>query len=347
LTDLTTADANGGGVGSGVADDLTPGGVVAISADARRVYFVAGGALVDGATAGAPNLYLWQEDGGLRLIAKLDGRPHPAGSFSGMADGAVWSFDRANGSGPRFRDARTTADGRLLLFRSRMDLTDQGTGDSYQLYLYDVAQDDLTCVSCATSVGGTRTDTELKRRAPANLAPGWLTRNLSRDGRRVFFDTADPLVADDSNGRVDVYEWEAGVTRLISSGSGSADSFFLDASEDGDHVFFTTRRRLACVDTDDLVDVYDAQLGGSALPCAAPPSCSGSDCPESTSAAPTFLAPATSSFRGRGNEPPARRNARKCRRGFVVKRVRRTRRCVKRTPAPRSRKRSRPRRGPR
>jgi hypothetical protein len=68
-----------------------------------------------------------------------------------------------------------------------------------------------------------------------------------------------------------VYEWEAygegscasiaqdgGCLYLISSGTSSEQSYFGDASANGNDVFFFTRQALAPTDDDDLVDVYDA-----------------------------------------------------------------------------------------
>ena len=40
-------------------------------------------------------------------------------------------------------------------------------------------------------------------------------RGMSRDGKRVFFDTANALVPSDSNGQRDVYMWEDGKVQLI------------------------------------------------------------------------------------------------------------------------------------
>jgi hypothetical protein len=70
--------------------------------------------------------------------------------------------------------------------------------------------------------------------------------NLSEDGRRLFFQSRDPLVAQDTNGRQDVYEWEAdgegscaqavGCVLPVSDVSGEDDSFFMDASPNGNDV---------------------------------------------------------------------------------------------------------------
>jgi len=97
---------------------------------------------------------------------------------------------------------------------------------------------------------------------------------MSADGVRVFFDTPDPLVPQDINGKRDVYEWEeqgvgscpvghtGGCVYLVSSGAGPSESFFVDNSESGSDVFFATADELVPGDTDHGYDIYDARVGG-------------------------------------------------------------------------------------
>ena len=109
-------------------------------------------------------------------------------------------------------------------------------------------------------------------------------RYLSNEGR-LFFNSADALVPEDANGTQDVYEYEppgigncseasetysprsGGCVSLISSGSSTQESAFLDASESGNDVFFLTSARLSPIDTDDARDVYDAHVCTGAEPC--------------------------------------------------------------------------------
>jgi hypothetical protein len=141
----------------------------------------------------------------------------------------------------------------------------------------------------------------------AGLVPGWTTATKevslyqSRyldDSGRLFFDSPVALVPGDRNGTWDVYEWEpaaigrcsaslagpmaiyrgedvggegpAGCVGLISSGSSSEESAFLDASGSGDDVFFLTAAKLAAPDRDSALDVYDAHVCTSASPCLSP-----------------------------------------------------------------------------
>jgi hypothetical protein len=130
--------------------------------------------------------------------------------------------------------------------------------------------------------------------------------NYLSDSGRLFFDTPDALVPQDTNGREDVYEYEpqgvprgklecttasatlaaasGGCVGLISSGTSDRESAFLDASEtggEGEHgeelsegggeVFFLTAAPLSPQDIDSEFDVYDAHECTSTSPCIVPP----------------------------------------------------------------------------
>ena len=107
-----------------------------------------------------------------------------------------------------------------------------------------------------------------------------MTRNLSEDGSRVFFQTQEALVPQDKNGQTDVYEWEregagscehasasfsasnGGCLYLISTGESDKPSYFGDASANGSNVFFFTRQSLVGQDRDENYDIYDARIDG-------------------------------------------------------------------------------------
>jgi hypothetical protein len=240
-------------------------GVLGASSDGSSVYFVAKG-LLDGtanqhgeeATAGANNLYVWAA-GAIHFIATL-----------APADSSAWS------SNPEAQDARVAPDGGHLAFASIKSLTGFENQSNREVFVFDASDDELLCASCnptgAAVIG------------PSDL-PGWSTpyeqrRYLSDDGKRLFFESNDALAAQDTNGKQDVYEWEAqgagtcsgsapsfsaesqGCIALISGGTDSSDSYFLDASGTGDDVFITTRQRLVPQDTDERYDIYDARVGG-------------------------------------------------------------------------------------
>ncbi len=156
------------------------------------------------------------------------------------------------------------------------------------------------------------------------------------DTGRLFFNSANALVPQDANGTQDVYEYEpagvgsceeasstfsasaGGCIALISSGSSAQESAFLDASESGDDVFFLSSAKLSALDVDAARDVYDAHVCTSALPCiqvpsAQPPPCTTeASCKASPTPQPSiFGAPASATFEGPGNPPPAPLGAKK------------------------------------
>jgi hypothetical protein len=138
----------------------------------------------------------------------------------------------------------------------------------------------------------------------ANI-PGWTpyavqhslhqSRYLSDSGR-LFFNSPGALVPQDVNNTQDVYEYEpeglsgcstasttfsgrsGGCVSLISSGSSSEESAFLDASETGGDVFFLTASKLSPQDHDTALDVYDAHECTSASPCIPPPAAQPPPC---------------------------------------------------------------------
>jgi hypothetical protein len=120
-------------------------------------------------------------------------------------------------------------------------------------------------------------------------------RNLSDEGR-LFFNSADALMPEDINEKEDVYEYEplgvgdcsatsrgfaersAGCVRLISSGTSSDESAFLDASASGNDAFFLTSSQLATRDTDESRDVYDAHVCTDSVACAEAPQAAEQPC---------------------------------------------------------------------
>jgi hypothetical protein len=85
-------------------------------------------------------------------------------------------------------------------------------------------------------------------------------KGSSADGTRVFFQTADSLVASDTDTSMDVYERAGGVTTLISTGpaggNGAFGATFSGASDDGSKVVFRTAEAMVSGDTDANQDLY-------------------------------------------------------------------------------------------
>src|SRR5262249_9169508 len=126
----------------------------------------------------------------------------------------------------------------------------------------------------------------------AGNIPGWTAENLtgaliqsrylSNDGR-LYFNSPDTLVAQATNHKENVYQYEpnglgncqsstGGCIALLSSGTSVNESAFLEATSDGSNVFFVTAAQLLPQDTDTAFDIYDARECTPESPCLAPPS---------------------------------------------------------------------------
>ncbi len=332
-------------------------GVLGASEDGSYVYFAGRGVLKDSEghplsnaegkepTTGAANLYMSREEDGnwvTRFITTLAPR-----------DQADWSLSEGNDehAGLGLKTARVSPNGQFVALMSEASLTgynnvdaDSGQRD-VEVYLYDAGSDRLICASCdptgarpdgvSDSVGfGEALALDTARAWEghwlAAAIPGWTdvgegsgyhvsyqSRYLSDEGR-LFFDSTDALVPQDTNGVDDVYEYEpagigscgldGGCVGLISGGAGGQESSFVDASVSGDDVFFRTTDRLVSQDVDDAYDMYDAHVCSAEVPCSPPsvavvPPCASSDAckPGPTPQPAVFGPPASATFSGSGN----------------------------------------------
>jgi hypothetical protein len=243
------------------------------------------------------------------------------------------------------------------------ELVNTRTHHDEEVYLYDAVTNRLACASCnptgARPAGlydtpGTSNkvvalplvDKEahwVNHWIAANL-PGWQqdtgpmqppgkaalhqARYVSNNGR-LFFNSSDALVPQDTNGVNDVYEYESagvgdctsasatfswssgGCVSLLTAGTSSAESAFMDAGENGDDVFFVTSSKLVGEDVDTENDVYDAHVCSASAPCrsepVSPPECtSGDSCKAAPTPQPEIFGPAPSAtFSGTGNYTPS------------------------------------------
>jgi hypothetical protein len=317
------------------------GTVLGINSDGSVVYFVSTAPLTGGAQAGANNLYVSHLEAGkwqAHLVATL---------ASGSADQLDWGGSNAALNN---MTARVSPNGRYLTFMSDRSLTGYDNHDATsgepdeEVFLYDDQTGGLNCPSCNRS--GARPQgvffksgegalinpqVLLSQRWVAADLPVWDEIDINHsirqprylsNGGRLFFNSTDALVPQDSNGIADVYEYEPdelgscaqadGCVNLISSGSSGEESAFAEASESGDDVFFASTGRLTGQDVDTDYDVYDAHVCTGTVPCVqapvSPPPCNNG---EACKAAPTpqpsvFGAPASATFTGAGNPvPPA------------------------------------------
>ncbi len=326
-------------------------GVAQISEDGSYVYFVAEGNLAAGAVVGEPNLYVSHDGGAPKFIATLAAR-----------DTTDWEGKNKYPEGQGGLETGTavvTPNGSRLAFISELSLTgydneqaepgecEEGisggvgneTGKCREIYFYDAETGGLVCASCNPS--GARPV------EPSNFFPDagnydahtgfqlYRPRNLLEDGA-LYFDSRDALVPHASDGRENVYEYEDGHVYPISDVAGGFDSFFMDASPNGDNVFFGSADQLLRQDTGNNVVVYDARADGGFPVTASPPSCdNGDSCKPPPAPQPgVFGAPGSATFSGPGNIPAvvvatpvvkAKAKSVKCKKGYEKKKNK----CVK------------------
>lgn len=209
--------------------------------------------------------------------------------------------------------AQVTPDGRSVVFTMQSGVEYTSTTSGHRIEVYDSGTGDLYCASCtAQGTGGSLVYT--------NEENVYQARWITADGARVFFESFQALVPQDTNGEPDVYEWErpgagsctesGGCVYLLSGGTSVTSSHFVDASESGDDVFFVTRAQLLASDRNELFDLYDAKVDG--YQPLAPPACSGSGCQGVPGAPPIFATPASVTFEGVGNfEAPSHKSSKK------------------------------------
>jgi hypothetical protein len=343
-------------------------GVMGISEDTTRVYLasteVLGGANSQGeeAVAGKPNLYLYEAGVGFTFVGTLA----PFDLFTALGVGG--SVPAAISTTPKLRVSRISRSGLQAAFTTSAPLTGYDNTDqvreepALEAYVFDASAGgagELYCASCSPSGARPRGrafgDGNGGFLAFAAEIPVWISQThpgnaLSENGRRLFFNAFDSLVPGDTNGKADVYEWEAagegdcteasaafsgangGCISLISSGESATDSGFLDATPSGSDVFFTTQSSLVEQDYG-LNDVYDARVNaGLPGPLLPPPSCEGEAC-QGTPAAPNDPTPASSAFQGAGNVKEGAPSKPRCGKGKARKKDR----CVKKHKAAKNR----------
>lgn len=328
-------------VTGGLSDAENPNGaevlgLLGASSDGSSGYFAARGAVAPGAVIGGKNIYRFEEDGtgdfALTFVAESTGEGVCKTNWSPSSFCSVGTISEYQG-----KRSRVTPDGQTLVFTVGGDI-----------YRYSATEEALSCISCdptgATPVGPAELTAGFINaanfKAPLALPAARLTRNVSEDGSRVFFQTPNSLVAEDTNGPadctylidhpaigknlpscVDVYEWEApgapggsctkaevngGCLYLLSTGKSDQGSYFMDASSDGKSAFIATTSQLVPVDRDELYDVYDVRTDGGIASQHVMPGkpCEGESCLGAAAAPSMSPAAGSSSFSGPGNVKP-------------------------------------------
>ena len=326
---------------------------VNVSPDGSAVYFVSPKQLEEGSAAGEDNLYLWERASeSIRFIATLE-HTDVTGVKTGTEDRlgglGLWVSHAvspnqggsiAAGIGRGSDPSRTTPDGSAFVFESHANLTEYDSQGRRQIYRYDAADESLRCISCNPTLAPPAGDAKLQS-LDSDGSGGLLNAlveiaNVSADGRKVFFESLDPLVPADVNGLRDVYEWRAegvgacgdpgGCLALISSGQGARDSFLYGVTPDGHDVFLLAVDTLLPSDTEAVISVYDARVDGGFDETPQTP-CQGEACKEPASTQPNLPAAGSTAFQGPGNRLRPKRRCPKGKR--LVRRAGKVR-CVKR-----------------
>jgi hypothetical protein len=353
LVDLTV-DHNGDSLGADVLGVL--GSSIGPSEGESFIYFAADGVLAgenaEGKqpTAEQPNLYLLH-NGETTFIATLSSEDgfsvHPVAQCGASpACQGDWQ------SAPSYRTAEVTPDGQSLVFMSNQGLTGYQNEGLDEVFAYEASSGKLRCASCNPS-GEPPVPTEFNTYSeplggfiPTSESNIEQPRVISEDGGRVFFDSGEPLVPTDTNGWLDVYEWEregegtctsqtassvtGGCAYLLSGGTDPESSYLIGADTSGENLFFISRAQLVPADRGgDDDEVYDARIDGAQPPVTS--ACEGTGCQGVPPTPPIFATPSSATFNGIGNFPPAapaKKTTRKtvrCKKNFTKKKSR----CVK------------------
>ena len=284
-------------VAAGTLTDTTGGqsaaqvdGVVGSQRNGSYVYFVAEGALASGGDRGSgePVRRARRHDH-VRRDAQL---PTTASDWNGSYT------------------ARVTPDGTHLAFESTQSLTgfdstDAPRGHARQRGLplrRRLAQPRVRLVQPDRSTTAGSLDDRSDRERPAHRwqhvpAAQPLRRRqqaVLRHGRRTSPSTTPTAPRTSTS-------CAGGAAHLISTGTSDDNSLFIDASANGNDVFFITREQLASRDDDGGYDLYDARVGGGFPESAPLPPCSADACRPGTTPAPPPPAQSTSTFSGPGN----------------------------------------------
>jgi hypothetical protein len=324
LTDLTIDGRSADTLGADVQ------GVIGSSEDGSNLAFVADGVLTNGPNkegrepvAGQPNLYL-SHDRTTAFIATLAPTDNSFPTSGNCCQGAfAHSGDWRGDLG--LNTAELAPNGHSVAFMSRLRLTGYDNSDTFgaghftedipEVFVYDDATGLISCGSCDPTGAPPQPSVELDENerggyVTVSTNDTFNTRWLNSNGTEVFFNTSQGLVPQDTNHHQDVYEWESegtgacgqaeGCVHLLSGGDTPHNASVIDASANGDDVFFTSRATLVPRAVgQETVQVYDARVGGGFPETSL--ACTGTGCQGVPPAPPIFATPSSATFNGIGN----------------------------------------------
>jgi hypothetical protein len=245
---------------SAVSGEVSQAQVVP-SEDGSHVYFRASGEMIPGEATTGEKLFV-ADASGLQLVAK-----GPVAELLGQVQ------------------IQLSTDGTRALFLTQAQLVGTDTDSQRDAYLYDADAKTVTLVSRGPSGGNASLPVSIEAPTPlnnhefeyGNVRPYYA---IDAAGDRVFFQTEEQLVPEDTNGRFDVYEWVNGAVGLISPGNQPLKSDFAGISRDGRSAVFATNAALVPADQDgESRDLYVARIGGGFPEAASPPECDTNGCP--------------------------------------------------------------------
>jgi hypothetical protein len=317
--------------GSGQKQQVNSSGdgqIVNICADGSHVFFISLKQLdaLEG-TEGQPNMYVWSGDETdyIATVAPsdLERTSGEIPAYPALSHWTSWVVSPLVSGGPGADSSRTTPDGSVIIFESRAQLTAYKNSDYTEIYHYNVESKTLRCVSCSPTGAPAAADSQLEDLE--KIAPTTVISNLSEDGRRVFFETSEPLMSRDVDQINDIYEWklpvgEAPKIDLISPGTSTLyeselnggvtpkPNVLLGIAPNGSDVFFASQDALVPgAGTGGASAIYDARVDGGFQAGAVVPACGEGNCRGGSYTVPSLSNP-RSEARVRAGNVKARRH---------------------------------------
>lgn len=255
---------------------------VGASSDGSRAFFETGDRLVAGDSDSSWDVYE-RSDAGTRLISigalGTDGGNGPYAAFfkRASADGSRVIFETGEQLVPEDDDTRTdvyervgSTTRKLSLGNGAFDAFFRGASGNAEVVYYSTAEPLLSSDTDAKSdiYQAVLGSTFHISNAGSDGAFDATFKGTSSDGAVVWFETAEQLLAGDTDTVKDVYERRGGTTLVSTaagSGNGPQEASFQGASADGSRVLFSTREPLVGTDGDTSLDIYERAAGATQL----------------------------------------------------------------------------------